>query len=175
MYNMTVPDTVFYMRERDDSLGGDNPFKWVLKTSRDIFLGSRVVVFALPGAFTPTCSTYQLPAYEAAYDEMRGLGVDEVYVLSVNDAFVMRKWLLDQNITKVKALPDGNGDFTREMGMLVDKRNLGFGKRSWRYSMVVNSGEVERMFEEDGFGDRALGDPYDRSSPERMLEYLRNV
>jgi peroxiredoxin len=172
-YNL-VPDTVFYMRERDESLGGDNPFKWVLKTSKDIFAGKRVVVFSLPGAFTPTCSTYQVPGYEDAYDEMVSFGIDEVYVISVNDAFVMRKWMIDQGVEKIKALPDGNGSFTEAMGMLVDKSNLGFGKRSWRYSMVVNNMEIEQIFDEDGFMDNCPLDPYVNSSPERMLKYLKH-
>ena len=175
MYYERIPDTVFYMRERDESIGGDNPFKWVLKTSKDIFAGKRVVVFSLPGAFTPTCSTFQVPGYEAAYDEMLSLGIDDVYVISVNDAFVMRKWMIDQGVSKIKALPDGNGSFTEGMDMLVDKHNLGFGKRSWRYSMVVNDMRLERMFDEYGFMDNCPTDPYDRSSPENMLEYLSPV
>ena len=173
--NRFIPDTTFYMRVRDLSIGGDNPFKWELKTSKDIFLNKRSVVFSLPGAFTPTCSTFQVPGFEKAYDEIRELGVDEVYVVSVNDAFVMRKWLIDQGVEKVKALPDGNGDFTRRMGMLVDKTNLGFGFRSWRYAMVVGPDcTVERMFEEPGMCNCAPGDPYGESSPETVLTYLRN-
>lgn len=176
MYYNPVPDTVFYTRERDESLGGDNPFKWVLKTSKDIFLGKRTVVFSLPGAFTPTCSTFQVPGYEAAYDEIRSLGVDEVYVISVNDAFVMRKWMIDQGVEKIKALPDGNGSFTEGMGMLVDKHNLGFGKRSWRYSMVISEDmQIEQMFVEPGMMDNCPGDPYGESSPEVMLAYLKET
>lgn len=171
-----IPDTIFYMRERDESIGGDNPFKWVLKTSKDIFLNKRTAIFSLPGAFTPTCSTFQVPGYEKAYDEIISLGIDEVYVVSVNDAFVMRKWMIDQGVEKIKALPDGNGDFTKGMGMLVDKFNLGFGQRSWRYSAIIDEGmQVERWFIEPGFMDNAPGDPYGESSPEVMLEYLRNM
>ena len=174
--NRFIPDATFYTRERDDTIGGDNPFKWVLKTSKDIFLNKRSVVFSLPGAFTPTCSTFQVPGYEKAYDEIRSLGIDEVYVVSVNDAFVMRKWMIDQGVERLKALPDGNGDFTRMMGMLVDKSNLGFGYRSWRYSMVVSPDcTIERMFEEPGIRSCAPGDPYGESSPEVMLDYLKNV
>jgi len=169
-----VPDTVFYTRERDDSIGGPNPFKWVLKTSKDFFVGKRVVVFSLPGAFTPTCSTYQVPGYESAYKEFKELGIDEVYVISVNDAFVMRKWLIDQCVVNVKALPDGSGHFTAGMGMLVDKENLGFGKRSWRYSMVVNDMNIEKMFVEEGIMDNCPADPYEVSDPDTMLAYLRN-
>ena len=175
MYLRFIPDSTFYTRVRDETIGGDNPFKWVLKTSKDIFLNKRSVVFSLPGAFTPTCSTFQVPGYEKAYDEILSLGIDEVYVVSVNDAFVMRKWMIDQGVWNIKALPDGNGDFTRMMGMLVDKSNLGFGYRSWRYSMVVGPDcTVERMFEEPGLRSCAPGDPYGESSPEIMLKYLKD-
>jgi thioredoxin-dependent peroxiredoxin len=171
-----IPDTVFYMRERDESIGGDNPFKWVYKTSKEIFGDKRTVIFSLPGAFTPTCSTFQVPGFEAAYDEMRSLGVDEVYVVSVNDAFVMRKWMIDQKVEKIKALPDGNGLFTEGMGMLVDKSNLGFGKRSWRYAAIIDADmEIERWFIEEGLMDNCPTDPYERSSPENVLQYLRGV
>lgn len=172
MINTYVPDTTFYMRERDESIGGDNPFKWVLKTSKDIFEGKRCVIFSLPGAFTPTCSTYQVPGFEAAYDQITQLGVDEVYVVSVNDAFVMRKWMIDQGVEKIKALPDGNGSFTEGMGMLVDKSNLGFGKRSWRYSAVIDDMQIEQMFIEPGNMDLCPSDPYEMSAPDIMLDYL---
>lgn len=169
-----VPDTVFYTRVRDESIGGDNPFKWELKTSKDIFLNKRTVIFSLPGAFTPTCSTFQVPGFEKAYDEILSLGIDEVYVVSVNDAFVMRKWMIDQGVEKIKALPDGNGAFTKGMGMLVDKSNLGFGQRSWRYAAVIDeSMQVERWFIEPGYMDNCPGDPYSESSPEMVLDYLR--
>lgn len=175
MFFDLIPDTTFYTRVRDESVGGDNPFRWELKTSKEIFGGKRVVVFSLPGAFTPTCSTYQVPGFESAYDQMRDLGVDEVYVISVNDAFVMRKWLIDQGVKKIKPLPDGNGEFTEGMGMLVDKSNLGFGKRSWRYAMVVNDCGIEKMFIEPGFMDKCPTDPYGESSPETVMEYLKTV
>ena len=116
-----VPQITFKYRVRDASIGGDNPFRWQDLTSDEIFSNKKVVVFSLPGAFTPTCSTFQVPGFEAAYTELKQLGVDEVYVLSVNDTFVMRKWMLDQDIKNIKFIPDGNGDFTRQMGMLVDK------------------------------------------------------
>ena len=170
-----IPDATFYMRVRDESIGGDNPFRWEYKTSKEIFLNKRVVVFSLPGAFTPTCSTFQVPGFEKAYDEILSLGVDEVYVVSVNDAFVMRKWMIDQGVEKIKALPDGNGEFTQGMNMLVDKHNLGFGKRSWRYAMVVNECIVEKMFIEPGKMDNCPGDPYSETSPEMVLQYLKNV
>ena len=170
-----VPDTTFYMRVRDESIGGDNPFRWELKTSKDLFLNKRVVIFSLPGAFTPTCSTFQVPGFEAAYDEIRSLGIDEVYVVSVNDAFVMRKWMIDQKVEKIKALPDGNADFTTGMGMLVSKKNLGFGYRSWRYAAVIKDCIVERMFIEPGIMDLAPGDPYGETHPDMVVEYLKSV
>lgn len=167
-----VPKTTFKTRVRDESIGGDNPFKWQDLTTKEIFLGNRVVVFSLPGAFTPTCSTFQVPGFEQNYDAIREMGIDEVYVISVNDTFVMRKWMLDQNVCKVKFIPDGNGEFTRQIGMLVDKSNLGFGSRSWRYAMVVNNGVIEKWFEEPGREDNGESDPYGETSPENVMEYL---
>ena len=167
-----VPSTTFKTRVRDESIGGDNPFKWQDLTTKEIFLGNRVVVFSLPGAFTPTCSTFQVPGFEQNYDKIRDMGIDEIYVLSVNDTFVMRKWMLDQNVCKVKFIPDGNGEFTRQLGMLVDKSNLGFGSRSWRYAMVVNNGVIEKWFEEPGREDCCESDPYGETSPENVMEYL---
>ena len=167
-----VPDVTFKMRVRDESIGGDNPFKWADVTTDDIFDKKRVLIFSLPGAFTPTCSTYQVPGFEQNYETIKELGIDEIYVISVNDTFVMRKWMLDQNVCKVKYIPDGNGEFTRKMGMLVDKSNIGFGMRSWRYAMVVNDGTIERMFAEPGFADNADEDPYGETSPESVMDYL---
>jgi thioredoxin-dependent peroxiredoxin len=172
--NQLVPNVVFKTRVRDESIGGDNPFKWQDVTSKDIFAGKRIVVFSLPGAFTPTCSSTHLPGYEAAYDEIKAQGVDEVYCLSVNDAFVMYQWGLKIGANKVKLLPDGNGEFTRKMGMLVDKSNLGFGLRSWRYSMVVNDGKIEKVFVEEGYEDVCTTDPFEISDVNTMLTYLKS-
>jgi thioredoxin-dependent peroxiredoxin len=168
-----VPDVVFKTRVRDESIGGDNPFKWQDVSSKDIFAGKKVVVFSLPGAFTPTCSTSHLPRYEELYNEFKALGVDEIYCLSVNDAFVMYQWGLKQGAKNVKLLPDGNGDFSKAMGMLVDKSNLGFGKRSWRYSMLVNDYKVEKVFSEEGFIDNCPTDPFEVSDADTMLNYLK--
>ena len=168
-----LPVAVFQTRVRDESIGGDNPFKWETKTTDDYFANKRVVLFSLPGAFTPTCSTFQVPGFEAAYDEFKSLGIDEIYVVSVNDAFVMNKWMIDQKVKNIKAIPDGNGHFTSKMGMLVDKSNLGFGYRSWRYAAVVNNGEVEQMFIEPGICDLAGDDPYGETSPENVLKFLK--
>ncbi len=171
----TVPDVVFKTRVRDESVGGDNPFRWQDRSSKDIFGGRRVVLFALPGAFTPTCSSTHLPGYEEHYDRIRALGVDEVICLSVNDAFVMFQWGKHLGAKKVFLLPDGNGDFTRQMGMLVKKENVGFGPRSWRYSMVVDDGKIEKMFVEPGFSDNAGSDPFEVSDAGTMLAYLESV
>lgn len=169
-----VPEVTFKTRVRDESIGGDNPYRWQDVTSKEIFDGKRVVVFALPGAFTPTCSSTHLPGYEAKYEELLDQGIDEVYCLSVNDAFVMFKWGKDLGASKVKLLPDGSGHFTKGMEMLVDKDNLGFGLRSWRYSMVVNNGEIEKMFVEPGFADNCPDDPFEVSDVDTMLGYLKH-
>jgi thioredoxin-dependent peroxiredoxin len=168
-----VPNVVFKTRVRDESIGGDNPFKWQDVSTKDIFAGKRVIVFSLPGAFTPTCSTSHLPGYDAAYDQIKALGVDEVYCLSVNDAFVMYQWGKNMGVKNVKLLPDGNGEFTRKMGMLVEKSNLGFGLRSWRYSMVINDGKVEKVFAEAGYSDNCETDPFEVSDVDTMLAYLK--
>lgn len=169
-----VPQVTFKYRVRNEMLAGDNPFEWANIDTEQLFSGKRVVVFSLPGAFTPTCSTYQVPGYEENYEKFKDLGVDEIYVISVNDTFVMRKWMIDQGVEKLNFIPDGNGEFTRKMGMLVDKSNLGFGMRSWRYAMVVKDGEIERMFVEPGFEDNCESDPYGESSPETVLRYLES-
>lgn len=170
-----VPEVVFKTRVRDESVGGDNPFRWRDLRSSEIFDGRRVVLFALPGAFTPTCSSTHLPGYEAAYDQLRELGIDEVVCLSVNDAFTMFRWGKSLDVEKVFLLPDGNAEFTRKMGMLIDKSNLGFGFRSWRYSMIVDDGEIEKIFAEPGYADNCDDDPFHVSDAETMLAYLRGA
>jgi len=132
----SVPNVTFRTRVRDEAVGGPNPYRWQDMTSDDYFKGKRVILFSLPGAFTPTCSTYQLPDFEKMYDEFKAEGIDEIYCISVNDAFVMNAWGKSQNLNHVKLIPDGSGEFTRKMGMLVAKDNLGFGMRSWRYAAV---------------------------------------
>ena len=172
--NQEVPNVVFKTRVRDESIGGDNPYRWQDVTTDDIFAGKRVVIFSLPGAFTPTCSTYQLPGFEKMYDDIKKFDIDEVYVVSVNDSFVMNKWAKDQKIEKVKVLPDGNGEFTEGLGMLVDKSNLGFGKRSWRYAAIVKDKKIEFWFEEEGKEDNCESDPYKWTTPEKIQLYVRN-
>ena len=161
-----IPSMDFMFRE-------DGEF--VTRSTEDLFNNMKVVLFALPGAFTPTCSTYQLPGFEEKYDEFKELGIDQIYCLSINDAFVMNAWAKDQGITKVKMIPDGNGEFTGKFGMLVRKFNLGFAMRSWRYAAVINNGVVEQLFLEDGKGDDVDVDPYEWSTPEMVLNYLKNL
>ncbi len=169
-----VPAVVFKTRVRDDSIEGPNPFRWEDKTTYDYFAGKRVVLFSLPGAFTPTCSTMQLPGFEKNYAEFKALGIKDIYCVSVNDAFVMNCWAKDQKIKKVKMIPDGSGKFTEKMKMDVYKDNLGFGRRSWRYAVVVNNGQIEKWFiEGDVVEDNCETDPYGVTSPENILNWLR--
>lgn len=154
-----VPQTIF--RTRHDH-------EWVDKTSDDIFRGRTVVVFSLPGAFTPTCSSTHVPRYNQLAPAFRQQGIDEVICVSVNDAFVMNEWREEQKAFDVTFLPDGNGDFSRGMGMLVHKNDLGFGERSWRYSMLVKDGVIEKMFIEPD----VAGDPFEVSDADTMLNYV---
>ena len=168
-----VPEVTFKTRVRDESIGGDNPFDWKDVTTDDLFAGKKVVVFSLPGAFTPTCSTSHLPRYEELYADFKEEGVDEIICVSVNDAFVMYQWGLSQNRENVFLLPDGSGEFTRKMGMLVNKDNLGFGYRSWRYAMLVNDKKIEKMFIEPDFGDNCPTDPFEVSDADTMIAYIK--
>ncbi len=168
-----VPDVVFKTRVRDESVPGPNPFRWQDKTTQEIFSGKKVIVFSLPGAFTPTCSSNHLPRYEELYDEFRSLGIDEIICVSVNDAFVMFQWGKNVGAKNVHLLPDGNGEFTRGMGMLVDKSNLGFGMRSWRYSMLVNDCKIEKIFAEADMSDNCPIDPFEASDADTMMSYLK--
>jgi peroxiredoxin len=161
-----VPQVEFVFRENGE---------FVNRTSKELFDGKRVVIFSLPGAFTPTCSAYQLPGFEEKYDDFLGLGIDNIYCISVNDGFVMNAWAQDQNIEKVTLIPDGNAYFTRSMGMLVNKSNLGFGLRSWRYAAVVDNGIVEKLFVEVGQRDNADTDPYEATTPEVVFEYVKTT
>ena len=159
-----IPEVVFQTYDKG----------WGQFNSLDLIEDKRIVIFALPGAFTPTCSNFQLPAYEEAYDEIREQMIDEVYCLSVNDGFVMNAWFDEQNIKKVKSIPDGNGEFTHAMGMSVSKSNLGFGFRSWRYAMIVDQCEIEMTFVEEGKIGNCYQDPYMVSDPQTVLKYLRS-
>ncbi|KAL7560206.1 hypothetical protein ACA910_003288 [Epithemia clementina (nom. ined.)] len=179
-----VPNVLFLCRVRVPNSAEENPFEWDYFTSRGLFAGKRCVVFALPGAFTPTCSTSHVPNFEAAFDEILELGVDQVYCVSVNDAFVMRQWGLHLGLTedpttgqfqKVQLLPDGAALFTRGMGMsTVWDYERGFGERSWRYSMVVNDCVIEKLFVEPGRAHNSGPDLLTVSDAEPMLDYLRD-
>ncbi|MFT7128859.1 MAG: peroxiredoxin [Gammaproteobacteria bacterium] len=168
----TVPNVTFKTRVRDESIDHENPFVWEDKTTNDIFAGKNIIIVALPGAFTPTCSSTHLPGFEEKYEEFKAKGIDEVYCVSVNDAFSMFQWSKQLGIEKVKMLPDGNGDFTRLMGMLVKKENLGFGDRSWRYSMHVVDGEIKDQFVEPGLMDNCPEDPFTVSDASTILACL---
>lgn len=154
-----IPDVTFLLRGAHD---------WVRRSSEEIFSGRTVVVFSLPGAFTPTCSSSHVPRYQELLPDLQAAGVDEVACVSVNDAFVMQAWQVDQGAPGITFLADGNGSFTEKMGMLVDKSEIGFGKRSWRYSMLVRDGVVEKMFVEP----EVPGDPFEVSDADTMLAYL---
>ncbi len=155
-----VPDVTFHTRVRDESIGGDNPFRWQEVTTDELCAGKRVVVLALPGAFTPTCSSTHLPGYERHYQDFKRLGIDDVICVAVNDAFVMYQWAKKLGIEHVHMLPDGNGDFTRGMNMLVKKNNLGFGDRSWRYSMLVQDKRIAKISIEPHYSDNCPTYPF---------------
>lgn len=168
-----VPDVVFHTRVRNEALGGDNPFEWKDVTTSDLFGGKNVVLFGVPGAFTPACSEHHLPGFERLHDDFRALGVDTVACVSVNDAFVMFQWARSRLIEKVFMLPDGNGDFTRLMGLLVERKPQGMGMRSWRYSMFVEDGAIVKTFIEPGVRDNPQGVGLTVSNAETMLAWLK--
>lgn len=154
-----VPDVVFKTRQNDEFMD---------VTTESLFKGKTVVVFSLPGAFTPTCSSTHLPRFNELAHVFKENGVDDIICMSVNDAFVMNAWKKDQEAENLTLIPDGNGEFTAGMGMLVDKSDLGFGKRSWRYSMLVKDAVVEKMFIEP----QVPGDPFEVSDADTMLNYI---
>lgn len=154
-----IPDVTFRIRRAGE---------WATLTSSDLFQGKNVVMFSLPGAFTPTCSSTHLPRYNELAPVFRAKGIDTIVCVSVNDPFVMEEWGKDQEAENVLLLPDGNGAFTEAMGLLVDKSDLNFGKRSWRYSMLVRDGKIEKMFLEP----QKPGDPFEVSDADTMLHYL---
>ena len=161
-----VPRMVFKIRDEGE---------WHLRSTNSIFNGRTVVVFALPGAFTPTCSSTHLPRYEELADTFKENGVDEIVCVSVNDTFVMNAWGVDQGVNKVTLLPDGNGDFTRGMGMSCTwEQERGFGERSWRYSAVINDMKIEKLFIEGGGITQDSGpDPFEVSDADTMMAYLK--
>jgi len=157
----TVPNVNFIMRTNDE---------WVTRSTDDIFANKTVVVFSLPGAFTPTCSSTHLPRYNELASTFANNGVDEIVCLSVNDTFVMNAWAAAQEADNITVIPDGNGEFTEAMGLLVDKKEIGFGKRSWRYSMLVKNGVIEKMFIEPN----KPGDPFEVSDADTMLSFINS-
>jgi peroxiredoxin len=169
-----IPDVTLKTRVRDETVEGPNPFRWQDLNVRDEFADKKVIVFSLPGAFTPTCSNEQCPNFERLADEFKALGIDGVYCVAVNDAFVMYQWGKNLGLSKIRLLPDGSGNFTRRMGMLINKDHLGFGQRSWRYAMVVEDNVVTHWFEEPGINDvGADSDPYGETAPEHILAVLQ--
>jgi peroxiredoxin len=159
MNNLT--DHIFKFRENNE---------WVHKTTDDLFKDKKIAMFGLPGAFTPTCSNQQLPGYEKRYNELIDLGIDDVYCMSVNDAFVMNAWADNLKITKVKLIPDGDGVFTRSLGMLVDKPVQGFGLRSWRYSCIITNKFIKSKWIEEGFNNLSDDeDPFEISDVATMI------
>tara|TARA_B110001452_G_C15143036_1_gene397958 strand:+ start:242 stop:793 length:552 start_codon:yes stop_codon:yes gene_type:complete len=171
-----IPKVVFKVREGDTSevegacaIGG----KFVDKSTEDFFNGKRVVLFSLPGAFTPTCSSQQLPGFMKNYDTIIKLGIDEIYCCSVNDSFVMNEWAKKMSISKIKLIPDGSGLFTKYMGMLIAKDQNGFGQRSWRYMAIIKDNVVEKWWQEPGINNTGSDDdPYEQTTPENCIDYL---
>jgi len=154
-----IPQVTFRTRQGD---------QWVDVTTDELFSNKTVVVFSLPGAFTPTCSSSHLPRYNELASVFAAHGVDDILCVSVNDTFVMNAWKADQDAENITFIPDGNGEFTKGMGMLVQKNDLGFGDRSWRYSMLVKNGVVTKMFIEND----EPGDPFNVSDADTMLNYI---
>ena len=171
-----IIDHIFKFRIGDTDEKGGCTFiggEWKDVSTKELFGDKKVVIFSLPGAFTPTCSGQQLPTYDEMYSQFKDKGIDDVYCVSVNDAFVMNAWARDLGIKNVKMIPDGDGTFTRSMGMLVNKPAQGFGMRSWRYSAIINNGVVEQFFEEPGFNNESNDDdPYTVSAPEHVIKQL---
>ena len=168
-----IPNVVHQLRVRDESIGGDNPYRWEQKTTHEIVGRGKNIIFSLPGAFTPTCSTYQLPDFERLFNDFQAQGIENIFCVSVNDAFVMNCWAKDQKLEHIRVIPDGSNLFTSAMGMDVAKDNLGFGIRSWRYAIVVENYEIVKSFIERGFRNNADDDPYGVSSPQNILAFLR--
>tara|TARA_B100000768_G_C11000184_1_gene257601 strand:+ start:25 stop:591 length:567 start_codon:yes stop_codon:yes gene_type:complete len=174
-----IPKVVFKIREDDVSevqelcaIGG----KWVNKTTDNFFKNKRVVLFSLPGAFTPTCSSQQLPGFEKNFKKIKSLGIDAIYCCSVNDSFVMNEWAKKMKINNIQLIPDGSGLFTKYIGMLIAKDHNGFGQRSWRYMAIVKDGIIEKWWQEPGINNEGADkDPYIESTPEKCLDYLKKV
>ena len=178
MQKWNIIDHTFKFRIGDSDEKGGCTFiggSWKDVTTKELFENKKVVLFSLPGAFTPTCSGQQLPEYDEKFEKFKSLGIDDVYCISVNDAFVMNAWARDLKIKNVKMIPDGCGTFTRSMGMLVNKPAQGFGMRSWRYSMLVDNGEIVKQFVEEGLNNSSDDDdPFTVSDAQTMLDYIKS-
>ena len=178
MKGFKIPHVTFRVRDGDIAPDGGCTFEegcWSDKTTEDYFAGKRVVLFSLPGAFTPTCTSKQLPGFESNADKIKSMGIDEIYCCSVNDSFVMNAWADSLKLKNVKVIPDGSGNFTRFMGMLIGKNHLGFGLRSWRYMCVINDGVIEKWWQEDGINNNGDDDdPYIQTTPENCCDYLEH-
>ena len=174
-----LPSVTFKIRttnefENDDIcfMDGENP--WTDVTSEEIFGNKRVLIFSLPGAFTPTCTSQQLPGFDAIFNDLNDLGIDEIYCISVNDSFVMNAWSQKLSVKNIKLIPDGTGEFTMKMGMLVNKDHIGLGMRSWRYAVVADNMNIEKLFVEPGKNDSGNDDdPYSETTPENLIKALR--
>ena len=165
-----VPSVTFHTRGYNEET---EEFFWLDVNTWDLFAGQRVLIFSLPGAFTPTCSTYQLPSFEQLAEEFYAEDIDEIFCMTVNDAFVCNAWGRANNLENVIVIPDGSAKFTEEMQMIVDKDNLGFGRRSWRYACIVDNGTITDWFIEEGKDDNVEGDPYLYTDPAYILAQLR--
>jgi peroxiredoxin len=165
-----VPSVTFNTRQRHPDT---DEYIWVDINTFDLFANKRVLFFSLPGAFTPTCSTFQLPDFEAMAQEFYDEGIDLICCISVNDSFVMNAWAKANNLKEILVVPDGSAKFTEQMNMMVDKDNLGFGRRSWRYACVVNNGKITDWFIEEGREDNCKNDPYMFTNPQFILNKLR--
>lgn len=173
MQGKKIPRVKLKTRVRDRTRK-TNPYRWKTVDTSKLFKNKKIVVFSLPGAFTPTCSSKHLPDFENRYNDLKKRNIDDVYCLSVNDAFVMHNWKQKQKIKNLKIIPDGNGDFTKKMGALVKKNNLGFGDRSWRYSMLVDNGRIVKIFSEPNMSNNHNKDPLSVSSVHNMINYIDN-
>lgn len=167
-----IPEVVFKMRFYNKE---QDKYVWDSCNSIDIFKNKRVILMSIPGAFTPKCTTFELPEYEMEYENFKNYNIDEVFCLSVNDAFVMNYWGKNLGIQKIKLIPDGNGEFTKKMNKLVQKFNLGFGYRSWRYTAIINDCVIEKSFDEDNMIDNSEEDPYEKTKPIHILNYLKST
>ena len=161
------PNVILKMRQQE---------KCVDIVTDDLFKDKKVILFSVPGAFVSDIHEKQLTCFEKYYDKLLSLGINEIYCISVNDSCVMNAWAVHKKLTKVKLLPDGNGDFTRQMGMIIDKRHIGFGLRSWRYSTIIDNGVIEKWWQEPGINNEGTDtDPYQETTPENCIKYLSST